>query len=267
MNHKSDSPTPAWILVLCVFILTLPSQELDAPFTYDHGGIIRGDRTKKEIALVFTGDTFADGGAHILQVLSQQQIKASFFFTGNFYRNPDFKTLIEGLITDGHYLGAHSDAHLLYCAWENRDSLLVTREQFIADLAANYREMEKFGIAKTAVRYFMPPYEWYNTTISTWTQAWGLQLVNYTPGTRSPADYTYPEMQARYVPSAKIYQSILAYETSHAEGLNGFILLSHIGADPRRTDKFYFMLEKLLQTLRDRGYRFKRIDELLDRPE
>jgi peptidoglycan/xylan/chitin deacetylase (PgdA/CDA1 family) len=267
MDHKSALPTPAWILVLYVFISTLPSQELDTHFTHDHGAIIRGDRTKKEIALVFTSDTFADGGAHIRQVLAQQQVKASFFFTGNFYRHRDFKTLIEGLIADGHYLGAHSDAHLLYCAWEKRDSLLVTREQFIADLAANYREMKKFWIAKSAAYYFLPPYEWHNATISAWTQAWGLQLVNYTPGTRSHADYTYPEMQTRYVPSAKIYQSILSCETSHAEGLNGFILLSHIGTDPRRTDKFYFRLEKLLRSLRARSYRFKRIDELLEWPE
>jgi peptidoglycan/xylan/chitin deacetylase (PgdA/CDA1 family) len=245
--------------------LALIAQERDQPFTYDHGAITRGDRAQKEIALVFTGDTFADGGAHIRQVLVRQHVKASFFFTGNFYREPSFKTLIAGLRADGHYLGAHSDAHLLYCAWEKRDSLLVTQEQFTEDLAANYREMEKFGIAKTAARYFLPPYEWHNATISAWTQAWGLQLVNYTPGTRSPADYTYPEMQTRYVPSAKIYQSILSYEKSHAEGLNGFILLSHIGADPRRTDKFYFMLEELLRTLRGRGYRFKRIDELLER--
>jgi len=266
-GHAPEASTPAWIFLLCAFGLVLTARVFDAHFTCDHGAIIRGDRTQKEIALVFTGDTFADGGAHICRVLLQQQSKASFFFTGNFYRNSDFKTLITGLLADGHYLGAHSDAHLLYCAWENRDSLLVTPEQFTMDLAANYREMEKFGIAKTAARYFLPPYEWYNVTISAWTQAWGLQLVNYTPGTRSPADYTYPEMQARYVPSAKIYQSILSYETSHAEGLNGFILLSHIGTDPRRTDKFYFRLEKLLQTLRDKGYRFKRIDELLERPE
>lgn len=265
MNHASEASTPARIFVICLFGLVFTAQELDAPFTYDHGGIIRGERTKKEIALVFTGDTFADGGTHIRQVLALQQIKASFFFTGNFYRNPDFKTLIEDLIADGHYLGAHSDAHLLYCAWENRDSLLVTPEQFTADLAANYREMEKFGIVKSAARYFMPPYEWYNASISAWTQAWELQLVNYTPGTRSHADYTYPEMQTRYVPSAKIYQSILTYETSQADGLNGFILLSHIGTDPRRTDKFYFRLEKLLPALRDKGYRFKRIDELFER--
>lgn len=267
MNLKSAAPMPSWILVLCVFISILHSQESSAFFTYDHGAIIRGDRTKKEIALVFTGDTFADGGAHIRRVLARQRVKASFFFTGNFYRNPDFKKLITELIGDGHYLGTHSDAHLLYCTWENRDSLLVTHKQFTADLAANYREMEKFGIAKTAARYFLPPYEWYNATISAWTQAWGLQLVNYTPGTRSHADYTYPEMQARYAPSDKIYQSILSYETSHAEGLNGFILLSHIGTDPRRTDKFYFRLENLLQALRDKGYHFKRINELLARPE
>lgn len=267
MNHASEASTPTRIFVICLFGLALIAQEHNARFTYDHGGIIRGDRTQKELALVFTGDTFADGGAHIRRVLAQQQIKASFLLTGNFYRHPGFKTLIENLVGDGHYLGAHSDAHLLYCAWENRDSLLVTQAQFTEDLAANYREMEKFGIAKTSARYFLPPYEWYNATISAWTQAWGLQLVNYTPGTRSPADYTYPEMQARYVPSAKIYQSILTYETSHAEGLNGFILLSHIGTDPRRTDKFYFMLEKLLRTLRDRGYRFKRIDELLEKSE
>jgi peptidoglycan/xylan/chitin deacetylase (PgdA/CDA1 family) len=263
MNHEFETPVSTWIFFLCAFSAALTFREPGSSFTYSHGAIIRGERTKKEIALVFTGDTFADGGTHIRQVLAQQQIKASFFFTGNFYRNPGFKTLIEDLIADGHYLGAHSDAHLLYCAWENRDSLLVTEEQFIADLAANYRELEKFGIAKTAARYFLPPYEWYNATISAWTQAWGLQLVNYTPGTRSPADYTYPEMQARYVPSAKIYQSILSYETSRAEGLNGFILLSHIGTDSRRTDKFYFWLEKLLQTLHDKGYRFKRIDELI----
>ncbi|MGH7452728.1 MAG: polysaccharide deacetylase family protein, partial [bacterium] len=130
MNHASEASTPAWIFVICLFGLALTAQIFNSRFAYDNGGIIRGDRTKKEIALVFTGDTFADGGSHIRQALARQHVKASFFFTGNFYRNPDFKILIEGLIADGHYLGAHSDAHLLYCAWENRDSLLVIQEQF-----------------------------------------------------------------------------------------------------------------------------------------
>lgn len=234
-----------------------------AGFTYDRGAIVRGQRTEKALALVFTGDEFADGGDHIRAVLARTRVPAAFFLTGNFYRHPAFRELIQQLLADGHYLGAHSDRHLLYCAWEKRDSLLVTREQFENDLITNYREMEKFGIAKTQANYFLPPYEWYNESISAWTAAWGLTLINYTPGTRSHADYTYPEMQARYLPSTAIYASIINYATQQPEGLNGFILLSHIGVDSRRTDKFYFQLESLIKTLRERGYIFKRIDALL----
>jgi hypothetical protein len=91
-----------------------------------------------------------------------------------------------------------------------------------------------------------------------------LTLVNYTPGTRSTADYTYPEMDGRYVPSEEIYQSVLRWEARDANGLNGFILLIHVGTDPRRTDKFYDRLDSLLTTLKGKGYRFVKITELLN---
>jgi len=35
----------------------------------DHGAIIRGDLSKKQIALVFTGDEFADGGGIFIEIL------------------------------------------------------------------------------------------------------------------------------------------------------------------------------------------------------
>ena len=49
--------------------------------TYSNGAIIRGDITKKKIALVFTGDEFADGGDIIRKTLNKRKIKASFFLT------------------------------------------------------------------------------------------------------------------------------------------------------------------------------------------
>lgn len=228
-----------------------------------HGGIIRGDTTKKELAVVFTGGDYADGGAHIQKILNSHGVKSSFFFTGDFYRNPDFKSLIQGLIRDGHYLGAHSDQHLLYCDWTKRDSLLVTKEEFLNDFNANYQEMAKFGITRADATYFMPPYEWYNNTISQWTNEAGFQLINFTPGTRSNADYTTPDMP-NYLSSEVIFQSILDYEKTDPLGLNGFILLIHIGTAPERTDKLYLRLEELIVWLQEKGYKLKRIDELLD---
>jgi peptidoglycan/xylan/chitin deacetylase (PgdA/CDA1 family) len=227
--------------------------------------ITRGDTTQKKIALVFTGDEFADGGDFIRSTLQKERVKASFFLTGNFYRNRKFKKLLRHLFSDGHYLGSHSDKHLLYCDWVKRDSLLVTRNEFETDLAQSYQELARLGISKEEASYFLPPYEWYNDSIVSWTHHLGLQLINFTPGTRSHADYTYPAMGVRYVPSKIILSSILNYEQQSSIGLNGFILLMHIGTDPRRKDKFYTHLPALIQELKNRGYQWVKIDELLKR--
>ena len=90
----------------------------------------------------------------------------------------------------------------------------------------------------------------------------GLQLVNYTPGTLSHADYTTPD-EKNYRNSEVIYQSILDYEKKYSSGLNGFVLLMHIGTEAKRTDKFYYHLPQLLQWLKEQGYQPVRIDELL----
>ncbi len=232
-------------------------------FVYNLGAVIRGDTTKKEIALVFTGDEFADGAAFITKTLKEHSINASFFFTGNYYRNKEFAEGIRKLHSSGNYMGAHSDRHLLYCDWEKRDSLLVTRQEFLEDLKNNYSEMKKHGIMAGEARFFLPPYEWYNDSISLWTAQAGLQLINFTPGTRSNADYTYPEMGERYVGSEEILDSVLSFEAGSSNGMNGFILLVHIGTHPGRTDKFYKYLPGLIKELKNRGYRFVRIDEML----
>src|SRR5687768_15440519 len=98
------------------------------------GAIVRGDLSQKELALVFTGDEFADGGEIIQKVLKKNIVSAAFFLTGNFYTNPAFKSLITKLKNDGHYMGAHSDEHLLYADWVKRDSLLVSEKEFKQDL-------------------------------------------------------------------------------------------------------------------------------------
>ncbi|MGE6218177.1 glycoside hydrolase family 9 protein [Nubsella zeaxanthinifaciens] len=230
-------------------------------YTKQLGAIVRGDANQKEMAIVFTGDEYADGGQKILAALERENLKASFFFTGNFYRNPAFGSFIKAAKAKGHYLGAHSDQHLLYADWNKRDSLLVNKDQFTKDLAANYKEMEKFGIAQKAAPYFLPPYEWYNQTIANWTEDAGLKLINFTAGTRSNADYTYPELGKSYRSTTEIYNSILDYEKQ--QSLNGFILLLHVGTDSRRKDKFYDKLPELLQYLKQQGYKPVRVNELL----
>jgi endoglucanase len=258
-DYSTNEPTMDGTASL---IYLLAAKEAQSKMQYNHGAIIRGDSSKKEMALVFTGHEFADGGPFIQQTLKQHNIKASFFFTGDFYRTKQFQPLIQQLKKDGHYLGAHSDKHLLYCDWNNRDSLLVTKELFTNDLLANMDVMHQLGINTQKATWFLPPYEWYNQSIANWTNELGIQLINFTPGTKSNADYTWPAL-SNYQSSEAIYQSIINYEKNNPSGLNGDILLLHVGTDPRRTDKFYKHLPQLLQQLKVKGYRFRSIDQLL----
>ena len=258
-DYSTNEPTMDGTASLTYYLSSLAGEDQNTrsqKTVSAYGGMVRGDESKAEIHLVFTGHEYADGGTHIREVLKKRLVPAHFFFTGDFYRNRGNKRLIKGLIKDGHYLGAHSDKHLLYASWENRDSLLVTRNQFISDLHDNYVELGKFGITKAEAPLFMPPYEWYNASISKWTGELGLTLINFSAGTSSNADYTTPDLGDRYVNSETIYKRILDYETNSETGMNGFILLLHIGTHPDRTDKFYRELDALIVELQGRGYQF-----------
>lgn len=236
-----------------------PPEPSKTGFTRVKETIIRGDRGQKKMALIFSADHFAEGGAFVREVLAKKRTKASFFLTGRFYRDTTRHTLILGLKQDGHYLGGHSDQHLEYGFG---DSLIIGKQEMTLDLKENYKAMEKFGLQKATAPYFLPPYEWYDSSIAQWTKEMGLTLIGITPGSRSNADYTTPEMP-NYLSSNAIWGHIKTYEQSDPDGLNGFIMLLHMGTAPERTDKFYKRLGQLLQWLKGKGYELVRIDELL----
>ena len=229
----------------------------------DRGAINRGPRDRKRLALVFTGDQYAESAEPILDVLRRRRIRAACFLTGRFLREPEFHRLVRRARDEGHDLGPHSDGHLLYATWDRPPKLLVTREQFLADLAANDRALAAFGQEPARFPYFLPPYEHYTAEIAGWTAAAGRILINLTPGTLSQTDYM-EDGDPRFVPADRIADSILRAERTDPDGLNGFLLLMHLGAGPRRTrDHLHDRLDALLGRIADRGYAFVRVGELL----
>jgi peptidoglycan/xylan/chitin deacetylase (PgdA/CDA1 family) len=232
------------------------------PWTFVEGGVTRGDTSRKQLALVFTGGDFGEGAQHILDVLVRRGVKASFFVTGDFIRKPDLVPHLKRMVAEGHYLGPHSDAHALYAPWDDRTRTLVSEAFFKNDLQTNIDDLRALGALRDRGRpvYFIPPYEWYNAEQARWSRDMGVLLFNFTPGSGSNRDWA-PEGHRSFAPSRQILDDILEYERKDPRGLNGFILLLHLGSE--RSDKMHVLLEPLVEQIQKRGYAFVRIDELL----
>lgn len=235
---------------IILLLLILISFQLKSQKIVDrYGAIIRSDTSQKSIYLCFSGHDFNEGFHFVLKTLKRRNIKASFFLTGSFIENN--RKITKKIIKNGHYLGAHSHRHLLYCDWTKRDSLLLSSEEIHSDIANNLNLINDLGLHPT---YFMPPFEWYNASVVEIANELGQTTVNFTPGTRSNADYTSPEMK-NYINSESILESIYK-----VENLNGFHLLIHPGTSPQRKDKLYLRLDELIQYLSGRSYTFKRFN-------
>lgn len=257
-------------LAACLLALTFglgvhpsPGLAQSPACTESHGGLTRGPTGTKRLALVFTGDAFAEGAVTILDVLAARRLTAAFSLTGGFLRNEAFGPLVRRMIAEGHLVGPHSDRHLLYADWKDRDRTLVSEDRFRRDLEDNLRELQRFGVRTAGLRYWVPPYEWYNREVAAWSTKMGLQVFTFTPGPRANADYT-GEADANFVSSEAIVRSVLDRERQDPHGLNGFVLLLHLGAGPGRRDKMHDRLGELIDEIARRGYTFARVDDLLE---
>ena len=252
------------LLSLLPALLYAQEQRVENPevMSWDDKGINRASKEEKKLTLVFTSDGHIDGHNAIRTTLAKHGIKGAFFFTGNFFRYEKCKKVVKELKKDGHYIGPHSDRHLLWCPWNDRKTTLVSKDSLKKDIMNNYAEMAKFGIKLKDAPYMIPPYEYYNETHAKWADEWGVLFVNYTPGTASNGDYTLPGRKG-YYSSQYIVDRIMKYESQDPAGLNGFMMLIHFGVDARRTDKLYNRLDEIITTLKDKGYEFVSIEELI----
>ena len=185
---------------------------------------------------------------------------ASFFVTGDFLKQPGMADWVRRAVAQGHYVGPHSHAHPLLAPWDNRGQSLVTKEQFLTDLRQNLAELRTLGAATGEPVWFIPPYEWYNAQHARWAEEVGCRMFNFTPGTGSNRDYA-PEGHKAFRPSRELLQDILSHEKASPTGLNGHLLLLHLGS--QRTDRMPPLLPELINTLHERGYTFTRVDSLL----
>jgi len=190
--------------------------------------LIKGDPTCKMIALTFDDGPHPEWTLRLLDVLRQNQVKATFFVVGKMVdRYPD---LIRAEISDGHQIANHTYHHLNLSNLSDEE---VDQEYRMCDDSV-------FRATGIHMKYCRPPGGQYDHDVIKATERLGLTTVLWTD---DPGDY------------AKPGDSVLEKRLNHIH--NGSIVLLHDGIQ-----QTIDILPDLIKALRKKGYRFVTVDEL-----
>lgn len=259
--------------------------------TIQNGILVRGPRSEKRVALCLWGDLFSEGAEAILTELESRKVSASFFLTDQFPADQDPAPLLGRLFDERFYHGnvwdslhpiSYAEIPPAFRARYGLPSAPSMPATFPVELRAGVEQLtqneSKPGVQPFSERVrqkhidegledflFLPSPANDIRGLQGMDNA-GLSIIAPTPGTLSGMDNT-QEGQTNFVSSQAIFDSILQRERKDPNGLNGFILMFHLGSGLGRTDKFHPRFGELLAVLASRGYSFVRVDELFEPKE
>ncbi|MEQ8198390.1 MAG: LysM peptidoglycan-binding domain-containing protein [Clostridiaceae bacterium] len=196
--------------------------------------VSRVNTASKVIALTFDdGDDGANDLA-VLQILSQNNIKATFFFTGQAAEShPD---ILKQIVANGHEIGNHSYSHPYF----TQLSSTQMKDQ------VNWAETSINSITgKSTKPYFRPPYGDYNSTV--------LQAVGEAGYTKT-ITWTIDTLDWTGNSAATITQRVVN------NACPGAIVLMHTGSGAVNTK---YALQNMITSLKSMGYSFVTMSQLL----
>ena len=188
------------------------------------------DTDVKEIAFTFNCAWGTQGLDEVLNLLTEEDIKSTFFFVGDFAENhPD---AVRRIYNAGHEIGNHSLKHI--------DPVTQSYEELLSDISACNELLYSVTGAKT-VLYRAPSGSYDNKTVEA-AESLGMTAVQWDVDSIDWKDIS-PE---------KIISRVTAKVT------NGSIILYHIGKE--NTVK---ALPAIIKALKREGYSFVTVGKLL----
>ena len=197
----------------------------------EYNGICIGNSQKPYIYLTFDCGYEAGYTEKILEVLKQNDVKATFFITGHYLNSePD---LVKRMIDEGHTIGNHTADHI--CMPESSE------EQIKEDVMELHTALyEKFGYE---MKYLRPPKGEYSEKSIAYTNTLGYTTVMWS--------FAYDDWD-RNKQGREEYGKQKILENVH----NGEVMLLHSTSKDNSN-----ILDYCIKEIKNMGYEFKSLDE------
>jgi peptidoglycan/xylan/chitin deacetylase (PgdA/CDA1 family) len=172
--------------------------------------------------------------------------------------------LVKEMVNHGHEIANHTynHPHLTSFSDDYRHELLpgITREFLHTQLFKTdsiYHEITSQHLKP----FWRAPFGEYNQKILTWAAEIGYLHIRWT-GAFDTNDWVTDQESDLYMTPDEIFTRIMQAEEKRPFGLNGVIVLMHLGSQ-RDGDHIFEVLPKLIQTIRDKGYILGCVSDLL----
>lgn len=199
-----------------------------------YDGFFLGDTNKKDIYLTFDNGYENGYTEKILDVLKEKRVPATFFITGQYIKDqPD---LVKRMVQDGHIIGNHS--------WHHPDLTTISDEKLRNELQRIETEVKQLTGQKE-MKYLRPPRGIFSERTLAVTKEmgyynvfWSLAFQDWKVDQQRGWQYSYDSVTKQIHPGA-------------------VLLLHSISSDNAGA------LSKIIDELRNRGYQFKSLDDLV----
>jgi peptidoglycan/xylan/chitin deacetylase (PgdA/CDA1 family) len=221
-------------------------------------------------ALTFDGGSQANAAADILDTLASRGVKSTVFLTGAFIKR--YPQIVMRIAAEGHELGNHTMNHPRLTTYaENRTQTTrpeVSQSSIANELAAAERLLFERAEGLRFAPLWRAPFGEYNREICEWALAAGYIHICWRQGgswrvNLDSNDWVANENSPAYKTPQEVFDKITAIASTPG-GLNGGIILMHLGTERRqRSQQVHTILGKLIDTLRNMGYKPVTVSTLL----
>jgi peptidoglycan/xylan/chitin deacetylase (PgdA/CDA1 family) len=232
--------------------------------------LMRGSLERRQVSLTFDGGSTDNAAQQILDILREHHLQVTIFLTGGFIQK--FPDLTRRIVEEGHEVGNHTwnHPHLTSFAKNKRNETLpeVTRE-FLHDQLLRTSKLFEEATGRQMAPFWRAPYGEHNVQIRRWAAELGYRHVGWTKGrswqqSMDTLDWVADTSSAAYHTAEEILANLLSMTENEAHGVNGGIILMHLGSHRQDGDHFYTILPRLISGLREKNYEIVKISALVE---
>lgn len=218
------------------------------------------DTQEKIVSLTFDAGSAANGADSIINILEEKNLKSTFFITGIFIKK--YPEIVQTLLDKGHELGNHSYSHphlTSYAVNQIHNNLMHTNRDFIYNQLNKTDSLFYDKFARHLKPFWRAPFGEINDQILRWAAELGYKHIGWSANCDT-RDWVSDKDSDLYLTASEIYQHLMNLESMG--NLNGAIILMHLHTD-RTVDQPFTILRKLIDTLRERGYKIVPVSTML----